>query len=147
MLELLLCLSFERPKKRSTEEPDKPAHGVSIAVIGAGLTGFFLVVSLLPRHNYKAENITAYEQRTEDDAPITREVALGPNGLRMLDAVGVLERVAPRCWVSVYRTVIDEFDQDIGNSHAGGKEKYGYNTHRLWRNLYPKQTGCIGAVA
>ncbi|KAF7561037.1 hypothetical protein G7046_g3117 [Stylonectria norvegica] len=101
---------------------------MSIAIIGAGLSGLSLALAL-HRQNIDA---VLYESR---DSPldIGGAIMLSPNALKILDVLGVLKRLEPRSYKfdTIYfrteaDTPADEFD-------FGSVAKYGYPGMRVYR--------------
>lgn len=85
-----------------------------------------------------------------DPATTASGVILTPNGLRVLDALAILDRVRARCWTSVHRTYRadsgpdatdgdgagqGEGDKLVRKVQVSGEEVYGYRNHRLWRSV------------
>lgn len=62
-------------------------------------------------------------------------VVLTPNGLRVLDHLGVLPRVADRCYISTHRVFKNDKDETTKKVRIGGPDAYGYDNHRIWRGL------------
>lgn len=62
-------------------------------------------------------------------------VILTPNGLRVLDHLGVLPRIKGRCYISTHRVFKNDADETTKKVRIGGPELYGYDNHRIWRGL------------
>lgn len=62
-------------------------------------------------------------------------VILTPNGLRVLDHLGVLSRIRDNCYVSTHRVFKNDNDETTKKIRIGGPEAYGYDNHRIWRSL------------
>ncbi len=107
----------------------------SIAIIGASLTGLELALSLLQSHLYRAHEITIYDSRTPNTADPANGsgVVLTPNGLKVLDSLGVLNRIRHQCWQSRYRTYRNDKDELVRKALIANEELYGYTNHRIWR--------------
>lgn len=58
-----------------------------------------------------------------------------PNGLRVLEALGVFSRITDRCWKSEFRTYKDSNDQTTRKTLITNEALYGYKNHRIWRKL------------
>ncbi|KAI5363493.1 Putative FAD-binding domain, FAD/NAD(P)-binding domain superfamily [Septoria linicola] len=103
----------------------------NVAIIGAGLGGCALGLAL------SAQDIpfTIYESRPEISGVIPSGVVLTPNGLRVLDRLGVFERIRSRCYISTHRNVKNDKDETIKCIALGGPEVFGYWNHRIWRGL------------
>jgi 2-polyprenyl-6-methoxyphenol hydroxylase-like FAD-dependent oxidoreductase len=108
----------------ATPSPDK------VAIIGAGLSGLSLALALHQR-NIKA---TIYENR-RDPLNIGGAVMLSPNALKVLDALGVYERIR----FKGYNFETLEYKNASGNLletyEFGSEEKYGYMGLRIYRHV------------
>lgn len=61
---------------------------------------------------------------------------LTPNGLRVLDHLGVFERIRDSCYVPTARICKNDKDETTQNIPVGGPEENGgYRNHRIWRGL------------
>ncbi|KAK3675835.1 hypothetical protein LTR78_004476 [Recurvomyces mirabilis] len=103
----------------------------NVAIIGGGLGGCALALALTT-HDIP---ITIYEARGPDADTLTSGVVLTPNGLHVLDRLGVLDRIKDRCWISTHRTFKDRNDNTVRKVVVAAKELYGYHNHRLWRKV------------
>lgn len=114
-----------------------PSSRPTIAIIGAALTGLSLALALLQQQLYAPSDITIYDLRSPDtpDPANSSGVILTPNGLRVLDLLGVLPRIASRCWLSEYRTFKNEDDVTTRKTLITSESLYGYANHRLWRKV------------
>ncbi|KIW98869.1 uncharacterized protein Z519_00532 [Cladophialophora bantiana CBS 173.52] len=123
------------PLSASSQASSNP---FAIAVVGAGLTGLSITLSLLHHDLYNPRDITIYDLRRPADTPDPANssgVVLTPNGLRVLDALGVLGRISSRCWLSEYRTYKNEDDETTRKTLITNEALYGYKNHRLWRRI------------
>lgn len=109
----------------------------SIAIIGASLTGLILTLSLLHHDLYSPETITVFDvrQRETPDAANSSGVVLTPNGLRVLDQLGILPRFAHLCWLSDYRTYKNDRGDTLRKTLIANEQLYGYKNHRVWRGV------------
>ena len=115
-----------------------PTHpSDSIAIIGASLTGLLLTLSLLHHELFIPRDIVIYDlrQRSTPDPANSSGVVLTPNGLRILDDLGVLKRFAHLCWLSDYRTYKNDRGETIRKTLVANEELYGYKNHRVWRRI------------
>lgn len=74
-----------------------------------------------------------YEARNAGFDVIYGGVTITPNGCRVLDALGVLERVAPRCYKIESMSYKNDRDETTERVDRGSREKFGYAAHRLYR--------------
>ncbi|OAG42189.1 hypothetical protein AYO21_03643 [Fonsecaea monophora] len=120
-----------------TISPSSSLPSSSIAVIGAGLTGLSITLSLLHHQLSDPSNITVYDFRHADtpDPANSSGVVLTPNGLRVLDSLGVLAQISSKCWLSEYRTYKNERDETTRKTLITNEALYGYKNHRLWRRI------------
>jgi len=102
-----------------------PAH---VAIIGAGLAGLTLALAL---HDLKIP-ATVYESRSEDFDQ-GGGVMLSPNALRVLDSVGVYERVRDKSLQFDVLTFKDGADKTVDEYYFGSKKMYGYDAIRIMR--------------
>lgn len=58
---------------------------------------------------------------------------LTPNGLQVLDRLGVLARIKDRCFIHQYRTFKNAKDETVRKTLVADPERYGYTNHRIWR--------------
>lgn len=111
----------------------------SVAIIGAGLSSLSLTLSLLHHDIISPSSTTIYEARSSTEYTHSPENASGviltPNGLRILDKLGVLEKVREKCWTSEYRTFVGKDGQVTRKVKVAGEDVYGYRNHRLWRRV------------
>ncbi|KXS96337.1 hypothetical protein AC579_9896 [Pseudocercospora musae] len=102
-----------------------------VAIIGAGLGGCALALAL----SQQDIPIKVYESRSENSEVIPSGVILTPNGLRVLDRLGVFARIKDRCYISTKRIFKNDRDETIKEVPHGGPEVNGYWNHRIWRSL------------
>lgn len=110
----------------------------SIAIIGASITGLSLAISLLQNSLCSVADLNIYDQRSQDipDAANSSGIVLTPNGLSILDSMGVLERIHDVCWLSEFRTFKNDRDETLRKSIIANESLYGYKNHRLWRRVF-----------
>lgn len=60
---------------------------------------------------------------------------LTPNGLQVLDKLGVFARITARCWKSEFRTFKNDKDETTKKILITNESLYGYKNHRIWRRL------------
>ncbi|KAM3413775.1 hypothetical protein BST61_g10459 [Cercospora zeina] len=106
-------------------------HLDSVTIVGAGLGGCALGLALSARNI----PVTIYESRPEVSGVIPSGVILTPNGLRILDRLGVYERIKDRCYLTTHRNYLNDKDEIAKEIPLGGPEVNGYWSHRIWRAL------------
>jgi 2-polyprenyl-6-methoxyphenol hydroxylase-like FAD-dependent oxidoreductase len=116
-----------------------PSPKEEVAIIGAGLSGLTLALAL----HQQAIPCRVYESRGSP-LNIGGAVMLSPNALRVLDALGVYERVRAKGynfeWLE-YRDAAGNFQETY---EFGGKEKYCYMALRIYRtDLIEEMLGMI----
>ena len=99
-----------------------------VAIVGAGLSGLCLALSL---HH---ENIpsTIYETRPEP-LDIGGAIMLSPNALRVLDKLGVYQRLEPLGYNFDNLYFRTEDDKLLDTFEFGSMEKFGYTGMRIYR--------------
>ena len=109
----------------------------TVAIIGASLTGLILTLSLLHHELYQPSQIRLYDLRSSDtvDPASSSGVILTPNGLKVLDSLGILSRFAHLCWLSEYRTFKNDRDETVRKTLIANEGLYGYKNHRVWRRI------------
>lgn len=76
-----------------------------------------------------------YESRAPDAPELASGVILTPNGLKVLDKLGVFSRITSRCWKSEFRTYKNDRDETTRKVLITNESLYGYKNHRIWRRL------------
>lgn len=102
----------------------------SIAIIGAGLSGLALALSL---HQQSIPCII-YESRPAS-LDIGGAIMLSPNALKILNALGVYERIKPESYEFDQLYFRSEDDQPLDTFEFGNKSKYGYDALRVYRSV------------
>ncbi|KAH8722616.1 kynurenine 3-monooxygenase [Phaeosphaeriaceae sp. PMI808] len=102
-----------------------PSH---VAIIGGGLAGLALALAL---HDLHIKS-TVYEARSEDFDQ-GGGVMLSPNALRVLDSIGVLERVRERSFHLDVLAFKDGQDKTTDEYYFGSEKLYGYSAIRIMR--------------
>ncbi|KAF8313881.1 FAD/NAD(P)-binding domain-containing protein [Clavulina sp. PMI_390] len=113
-----------------------------IAIIGCGLSGLTLALAL----HKEGIASTIYEARGEAPVNIGGAVMLSPNALRVLDRLGVYERIRTKGYNFAE---LDYRDVNTGNvtdiQEFGGVAKYGYDGLRIYRTeLVNTLVGMLG---
>ncbi|CAK4024983.1 FAD NAD(P)-binding domain-containing [Lecanosticta acicola] len=108
----------------------------NVAIIGAGLGGCTLAIALAQKNI----PVTVYEARPESTTPggfsgIASGVLLTPNGLRVLDNLGIYSRIKDRCYVPTHRILKNDQDETTKKVEHGELGPDGFRNHRIWRSL------------
>ena len=98
----------------------------NIAIIGAGLSGLTLALAL----DKQSIPCTIYESRSAS-LDIGGAIMLSPNALRILDAVGIYEKVKPHGFH--FRDLHFRTTVPLDSYEFGNHEKYGYDGVRIFR--------------
>ena len=62
-------------------------------------------------------------------------MVLTPNGLWVLDRLGILARIKDRCYKATHRTFKNDRDETTRKSLIASESLYGYCNHRVWRKV------------
>ena len=62
-------------------------------------------------------------------------IVLTPNGLRILDTLGILSRIQSRCYIATHRTFKNNRDETLRKTLVADESSYGYANHRVWRQV------------
>ena len=104
------------------------ASSPQVAIIGAGLSGLTLALAL---HEQNISSII-YESRSAL-FNIGGAVMLSPNALKVLNALGVYERVRSKGYNFEYLEYRDFSGKVIETQEFGSKDKYGFKGLRIYR--------------
>ena len=99
-----------------------------IAIIGAGLSGLTLSLAL-HKSGFKS---VIYETRKES-LNIGGAIMLSPNALRIMDTLGVYERMVKLGFQFETLHFIDSDEKFVDDYAFGSKEKFGYQALRIYR--------------
>jgi 2-polyprenyl-6-methoxyphenol hydroxylase-like FAD-dependent oxidoreductase len=102
----------------------------NVAIIGAGLSGLSLALAL----HQQSIPFTLYE-RHSSPLNIGGAVMLSPNALKVLDALGVYNRVCVKGYNFETLEYRDEKGALAETYEFGGKEKFGYAGFRIYRSV------------
>ncbi|KAL2012229.1 hypothetical protein VTN00DRAFT_4947 [Thermoascus crustaceus] len=100
-----------------------------VAIIGAGLSGLALALAL----HQQSIPCTVYEAR-DASLNIGGAVMLTPNALKVLDTLGVYNRVRPKGYECEFLYFRDDNDRPLDEFELGGQQKYGYKALRIHRH-------------
>lgn len=104
-----------------------PKH---VGIIGAGLSGLSLALAL-----YKVGiPSTIWEVRSNSFVQ-GGAIMLSPNALRVLDAIGVYERIRNKGFHFETLTFKDEHDETTDVYYFGHEQLYGYKAFRVYRQI------------
>ncbi|MCJ1392964.1 hypothetical protein MMC18_005836 [Xylographa bjoerkii] len=101
-----------------------------VAIIGAGLSGLSLALAL----NRAGITCTVYELRSKSYA-IAGAVMLSPNGLRVLDSLGVYERIQSKGYNCEANSVKNDKGETTEKYYYGHAQLYGYRALRIYRQV------------
>ena len=76
-----------------------------------------------------------YESRHPDSEVLKSGIILTPNGLWVLDRLGVFTRIKDRRCKSTHRTFKNDKDETIRKTLIANESVYGYTNHRIWRKV------------
>ena len=79
--------------------------------------------------------VKLYESRHPDSEVLKSGIVLTPNGLWILDRLGVFERIKDRCYKARYRIFKNDQDETTKKTLTADESLFGYCNHRLWRKL------------
>lgn len=79
--------------------------------------------------------VIIYESRSEISDVVPSGVVLTPNGLRILDSLGVFSRIKDRCYISTHRIFKNDQDETTKKVEIGEKRPGGFQNLRIWRSL------------
>ena len=101
-----------------------------VAIIGAGLSGLSLSLAL----NKIDIQSTIWEVRPQEFVQ-GGAIMLSPNALRVLDAIGVYERIRDRGFHFEALTFKDKNDETTDVYYFGHEKLYGYQAFRVYRQI------------
>ena len=101
-----------------------------VAIIGAGLSGLSFALAL---HKFGIAS-TIWEVRSNNFVQ-GGAIMLSPNALRILDAIGVYERIRNKGFHFETLTFKDEHDQTTDVYYFGHEHLYGYKAFRVYRQV------------
>ncbi|KAL9076918.1 MAG: hypothetical protein Q9161_000551 [Pseudevernia consocians] len=104
-----------------------PTH---VAIIGAGLSGLSLALAL---HKFSIPS-TIWEVRCNSFVQ-GGAIMLSPNALRVLDAIGVYERIRNKGFHFETLTFKDAHDETTDVYYFGHEQLYGYKAFRVYRQI------------
>lgn len=116
----------------------KPVPVENVAIIGAGLSGLTLALAL----HQQGIASTIYEARS---APLNigGAIMLSPNALRILDLLGVYERIHPEGYDFDKLYFRSPTDQPWDEYEFGSKEKYAYRGMRIYRHVLIRELSAM----
>ena len=123
-------LMFDHSNKLaySCETPSSPPS--QVAIIGAGLSGLNFALAL---HKFGIPS-TIWEVRTNGFVQ-GGAIMLSPNALRVLDEIGVYERIRNKEFHFEKLTFKDEHDETVDVYYFGHEQLYGYKAFRVYRQI------------
>lgn len=100
----------------------------TVAIIGAGLSGLALALSL----HQQGISCTIYESRPEP-LDIGGAIMLSPNALRILDNLKLYDRLVPLAYRFQTLHFYTETGKSVDEFEFGAQQKHGYNGMRIYR--------------
>ena len=79
--------------------------------------------------------VRLYESRHPDSEVLKSGIVLTPNGLWVLDQLGVFDRIKDRCYKARYRVFKNDKFETIKKILTADESQYGYCNHRIWRKF------------
>ncbi|OGM42670.1 Zn2Cys6 transcription factor [Aspergillus bombycis] len=128
-------ISFSEDLRNTMSTPE------NVAIIGAGLSGLTLALAL----RRQSIPCTIYEARS---APldIGGAIMLSPNALRILDILGVYQRIRPQGY-EFDHLYFRSPDNELVDTYEFGHMKYGYHGLRIYRHVLIKELSEMVAQA
>lgn len=84
-----------------------------------------------------------YERRSENSETFNSGVTLGPNGSRVLDSLGVLQRIAPLSYQTETHTFKDPDGNTLNRINIATKEISEYKGHRIYRQILKQEFAAV----
>ncbi|GIC90488.1 FAD-dependent oxidoreductase [Aspergillus udagawae] len=113
-----------------------------VAIIGAGLSGLTLALAL----QKQSIPCSLYEARSSP-LNIGGAIMLSPNALRILDQLGVYERILPEGYEFDKLYFRSPDDQPMDTYDFGGTEQYGYHGMRIYRHVLIRELSAMVSQA
>ncbi|KAH1956882.1 hypothetical protein KXW61_009251 [Aspergillus fumigatus] len=110
----------------------------TVAIIGAGPSGLALALAL----HKQSIACTLYEARASA-LDIGGAMMLCPNGLRILDSLGVYSRIRPEGYEFDKLYFRSPDDQPMDTYEFGGVEQYGYRAMRIYRHVLIRELSAM----
>ncbi|GKZ21599.1 hypothetical protein AbraIFM66951_005195 [Aspergillus brasiliensis] len=109
-----------------------------VAIIGAGLSGLALALSL----HQQSIPCTLYEARS---APLNigGAIMLSPNALRILDTLGVYTRIRSEAYDFDHLYFRSPANTPLDTYEFGGADKYGYSGMRIYRHVLIRELSAM----
>ncbi|PIG89088.1 hypothetical protein AARAC_011271 [Aspergillus arachidicola] len=110
-----------------------------VAIIGAGLGGMAFAIALSQR----SIPCRIYERRNENSETFNSGVTLGPNGSRVLDSLGILQRIAPLSYQTETHTFKGPEGNTLNRINIATKELSEYKGHRIYRQILKQEFAAV----
>jgi 2-polyprenyl-6-methoxyphenol hydroxylase-like FAD-dependent oxidoreductase len=79
--------------------------------------------------------VKVFESRHPESEVLKSGIVLTPNGIWVLDRLGIFDRIKDRCYKARYRVFINRNDEITKKILTAEETRYGYCNHRAWRKL------------
>ena len=79
--------------------------------------------------------VELYESRHPDSEVLKSGIVLTPNGIWVLDKLGVFSRIKDQCYKARYRVFKNANDETTKKTLTADENRYGYCNHRTWRKV------------
>ncbi|KAF3931025.1 hypothetical protein ABW20_dc0102918 [Dactylellina cionopaga] len=117
---------------------NKSSPKPEIAIIGGGIAGLGLAIAL------QAQDFpcTVYEQAPEQGR-FSGAIMLAPNSLRILDTLGIYERIRAKGWSFEAVAMKDMEGKTSDRIFLGSKKLFEYDALRIYRNVFIKELQAV----
>jgi 2-polyprenyl-6-methoxyphenol hydroxylase-like FAD-dependent oxidoreductase len=79
--------------------------------------------------------VKLYESRHPDSEVLKSGIVLTPNGIWVLDKLGIFNRIKDECYKARYRVFKNASDETTKKTLTADENRYGYCNHRTWRKV------------
>ncbi|EPS39695.1 hypothetical protein H072_6538 [Dactylellina haptotyla CBS 200.50] len=111
---------------------------LEIVIIGGGIAGLGLAIAL----HSQGFQCTVYEQAPEKGR-FSGAIMLAPNSLRILDTLGIYDRIRVKGWSFEAVAMKDMEGNTTDRIFLGSKKLFQYDVLRIYRNVFVKELQAI----